>query len=809
MSENNEGIDHLTKKLDMLLSRQTSFSIEINELRQEINKVKASVVKPPVSEVTARTTAISVEVPKVKQEIPTEATESVSDYIRSQKRATETVKPEPIGIPVVKPVNPSANKPKAAPAKSDFERFIGENIINKIGIVITVLGVGIGAKYSIEHQLISPLTRIILGYLIGIGLMAFGIKLKKNYENYSAVLVSGAIAILYFITFAAYSFYGLFPQAVAFAMMVIFTAFSVVTAINYNKQIIAHLGLVGAYAVPFLLSDGSGRVLVLFSYMAIINVGILLIAFKKYWKPIYYSSFGFTWMIFASWFAFRYEASNYLLALTFLSVFFAIFYAIFLGYKLIQKKEFEIGDIILLLLNSFVFYGLGYAVLSGHPTGKQLLGLFTLVNAVVHFAVSAVIYRQKLADRNLFYLVSGLVLVFITLAIPVQLDGNWVTLIWVGEAALVFWIGRTKDVPVYERLSYPLMLLAFSSLFGDWNLAAFNDPFFVTDEVFTPVFNTGFLSSILFSAAFAFIFYVDSDKKHVRQQSENGGSIASIFSYIIPSILLVVIYSAFRNEIISYFNQLLSKSVITISSNGNVADTIMNWDIGRFREIWLFNYTMLFLTVLSFINFSKFRNRTLGFVTLCLSTVVIVAFLSEGLLLLSELRESYLAQTNSVYYYITRFNLGIRYIAFAFAGLMLFSIYRCLRQNFMQPVSFGLRVAFDILVHASILWIVSSELITWLSIMNSAATYKLGLSILWGIYALILIAIGINKRKKHLRISAIVLFGVTLVKLFVYDIASLNTISKTIVFVSLGLLLLIISFLYNKYAKQISGEDEI
>ena len=66
-------------------------------------------------------------------------------------------------------------------------------------------------------------------------------------------------------------------------------------------------------------------------------------------------------------------------------------------------------------------------------------------------------------------------------------------------------------------------------------------------------------------------------------------------------------------------------------------------------------------------------------------------------------------------------------------------------------------------------------------------------------YALILIGLGIWKGKKHLRIGAIALFTITLVKLFFYDISLLGTIAKTIVFVVLGILLLIISFLYNKY----------
>jgi uncharacterized membrane protein len=70
-----------------------------------------------------------------------------------------------------------------------------------------------------------------------------------------------------------------------------------------------------------------------------------------------------------------------------------------------------------------------------------------------------------------------------------------------------------------------------------------------------------------------------------------------------------------------------------------------------------------------------------------------------------------------------------------------------------------------------------------------------------------LVVIGIWKNKKYLRIAAISLFAVTLVKLFFYDISHLRTIPKTIIFVSLGVLLLVISFLYNKYRNKISEEN--
>jgi uncharacterized membrane protein len=95
-----------------------------------------------------------------------------------------------------------------------------------------------------------------------------------------------------------------------------------------------------------------------------------------------------------------------------------------------------------------------------------------------------------------------------------------------------------------------------------------------------------------------------------------------------------------------------------------------------------------------------------------------------------------------------------------------------------------------------------------LDITGSSDSYKLGITILWGVYSLAMIVLGIWRKNKNLRIGAFVLFGVTLTKLFLYDLSSLNTISKTIVMVSLGILLLIISFLYNKYKQTIFDERE-
>jgi uncharacterized membrane protein len=788
MPTNQENINQLLQKLEALLKKQDDFSREINDLRIELNKLKTAEVEQPKPAETIKT-----------EKPETGATVEPSDAKTSAGAQTSPAQP--------RQKSPLFTTPKALKSpglKSDIEKFIGENLLNKIGIAITILGVAIGAKYAIDHQMISPLTRIILGYLVGLGLLGFAIRLKKKYENFSAVLLSGSMAILYFITYAAYSFYALIPQGPAFALMVVFTAFTVVAAINYDKQVIAHIGLVGAYAVPFLLSDDSGKVEILFSYTAIINVGILVIAFRKYWKPIYYSAFGLTWLIYYSWFASAYQTSEHFgLGLLFLSLFFTIFYLTFLTYKLLQKEKFNSSDVLLLLLNSFIFYGIGYAILSGHETGEQLLGLFTLGNAVVHSIVSLIIYRQKLADRNLFFLVSGLVLVFLTVAIPVQLDGNWVTLLWAGEAALLFWIGRTQNVPFYEKLAYPLLYLAFFSILHDWAIDYDMYKAGSPETRITPLLNIHFLSSLLFIAAFGFIRFVDSNTSYTEGTQRKP---SKVISFSISAILLFVLFYAFRMEIATYWDQLYTDSFLSIDQEGgDYPASYWNYDLRKFKTIWIFNYALLFLSALAFVNFKKIKNRLLGYINLSLIVLTLIVFLTVGLYAMLKLRESYLEQSLAEYYHSGAFNIGIRYVSYVFVALALIASYWYTRQEFMQP---KFKMAFDILLHTTALWIASNELINLMDISSSTQPYKLGLSILWGIYALFLIAIGIWKKKAHLRIGAILLFGATLLKLFFYDLTHLNTISKTIVFVSLGILLLIISFLYNKYKHIIADEPE-
>ncbi|MCY7346897.1 MAG: DUF2339 domain-containing protein, partial [Pyrinomonadaceae bacterium] len=437
MPDIGEKIIQLQARLDKMVEYQDYFYRETNQIRAEIKSLKQSAATAKTE--TSDVNFTSAEKPPVAP---------VAENIFSESVTPRT---EPAGYQP--PVFDARENQTASRSETGIEEFIGRNLISLIGIIITIIGVGIGAKYAIDRDLISPATRILSGYAFAAVLLGIAVWLKSKYLNFSAVLLSGALAMMYFLTFFAYSFYSLIPQKAAFLIMLVVTASTVGAALNYSRQVIAHIGLVGAYAVPFLLSENSGRADVLFGYMTIINFGILVISVKKFWKPLYYSSFIFTWLIYAAWFFTKYRADeHFALAFGFAFVFFLTFYLTFLSYKLIAQEEFNAEIVVLVLVNSFIFYGFGYATLASREDFAPYLGAFTLFNALINFIFAAVIHRYQLGDRRNFYLAAALAITFVTIAVPVQLTGNWVTLIWTAEAALLFWIGRTKQLAIYENL---------------------------------------------------------------------------------------------------------------------------------------------------------------------------------------------------------------------------------------------------------------------------------------------------------------------------------------------------------------------
>jgi hypothetical protein len=152
-------------------------------------------------------------------------------------------------------------------------------------------------------------------------------------------------------------------------------------------------------------------------------------------------------------------------------------------------------------------------------------------------------------------------------------------------------------------------------------------------------------------------------------------------------------------------------------------------------------------------------------------------------------------------------------ISAVFIGIIFYKVTRIIRDRFEEGAQ------------KSAAWILSAAIVLFLSLevclLSELVFYsktntvdliqtvyiKTGLPVLWGVSSFVLMWIGMRKKLRVLRIISLSLFLITLLKLFLFDINNIPVAGKIAAFFCLGILLLIISFMYQK-VKKIIVDDE-
>ena len=329
-----------------------------------------------------------------------------------------------------------------------LENFIGLRLIHFVGIIVLVIGLSIGVKYAIDRQLISEIARIVLAYSAGMILYLLSWRLKKKYQLFSAILFSGAMASLYFTTYAAFVYYGFFSFAITFLLMIGLTAYTAFESIHYNRQEIAVLGMVGAYGIPFLISANAERADLFFSYIILINVGIVYLSFKKKWKVMGQLALLISWTLFILWGFFRYEGKDFATGFILMGTFYFLFTVSALGYRLVRSESLTVSDIqqlttnnIGLYLSSLLVFGYGeFGTHLASTTGWVFVFMFLFALLNYFFFPSEIILQQTLAMQTV---------ILLSMFIGFNWSGLTVTLLWVALALILFVLG------IYNHRSWP------------------------------------------------------------------------------------------------------------------------------------------------------------------------------------------------------------------------------------------------------------------------------------------------------------------------------------------------------------------
>lgn len=372
--------------------------------------------------------------PRPSPAVTAEPQKPISELLSLSPRATVSGTPSPT--------------PVAAKPKRDLEKKIGQYGLTIFGIVAVLTGVSFFLKWAFENQLIGPGGRVLIGIVAGIGLVLWSERFRRRGQApFSYSLKAVGIGILYLAFWYAFQSAQLIPVEAAFAAMVVVTASAIAMALAQNAQLLAVFALLGGFSTPLLLSSHQDREIVLFSYVAVLDLAILVIAIFKPWRRLLWGSFIGTQVLFIGWFLKYYDSSQRPLTVFFASLFAAIFASLPLVTPFERSTRFKGPSITLMflpLVNAVAYF---LALVAMYYDEKATLTWYALGLAAVYLGFANAFRRRfTVEERKVINLIHvAIAIAFITIAIPLKLSHHWITMSWLVESAVLLWIGvRTQ-----------------------------------------------------------------------------------------------------------------------------------------------------------------------------------------------------------------------------------------------------------------------------------------------------------------------------------------------------------------------------
>ena len=212
---------------------------------------------------------------------------------------------------------PQAPSPPSAPAKPPFsiEQFLGVKMFAWLGGIALFFGVIFFVKYAFEHNLIPPAVRVAIGFIAGVGMLAGGLWIhrRENYRVLAQSLCATGVLILYGVSFAAHAVYRFpaFGPAATFALMSLITVTAFLVAVRFNALVVAALGMLGGFLTPILLPTVQDHPFALFSYIALLDAGLLAVTWRGRWTYLTGCAAAGTVLIQVRWVAMHFVSGKY------------------------------------------------------------------------------------------------------------------------------------------------------------------------------------------------------------------------------------------------------------------------------------------------------------------------------------------------------------------------------------------------------------------------------------------------------------------------------------------------------------------
>ncbi|MCL1942327.1 MAG: DUF2339 domain-containing protein [Candidatus Azobacteroides sp.] len=752
----NEKIDRVGKMVAHLHKRLTEEFTQTGSNR--------NIKEQPVEEIQTKVPEISEKEPAVRKTVDVYE----SKVIGSPVPPSETKKE---GRTVPEPVQ-SYRKPEHenVPEKTFIERVSENNLLSKIGIVTLVLGIGFFVKYAIDQNWINEVGRVAVGLLTGGIIIAVAHQLKSKYHVFSSILVGGGISVFYITITLAFRQYELFSQPVAFALLIAVTVFSVILSLLYDRKELAIFSLLGGFASPLMASTGTGNYIVLFSYLLILNAGMLIVSFRKNWKVVGIIGYVLTLFFFWSWLLTSFE-SQFIGATLFSVLFFVQFYLLALIDHFKSGKKITAYQAFLILTDNLSLFASCIYIFDDYV--YDVKGIVTISIAVVNAVVMITLFRKSKVDRMLIYLIIAIVMSFVSLAVPIQLNGHVITMFWAAEAVLLLWLWQKSRIKVFRTGFLIVSILVIISYLMD---AVRNYSGTGLPVVSNRIFITGVVVTI------SFLIHSFLLKK---ESSDDTGKISKDSLWPVETIRNVFKFVAIVFVFIVPFLELNYQLAVFTDNAGSVSS---------FRYVVTAAYTALFIAGLGVIYRKKIKSSP--YVFGLLFTFVALYALIYNILVIELRYDVFFLQHYAPGYFLIHL-LGLPAVV---------SVIFLLIKNvkFLSERQFSMFCRSMTILSVIILSIETDHIV--LSLLGNKENYHsllydthtFGYPILWGIIAMILMIWGLKQKEVLLRKISLVFFGVILLKFYAYDVWHMSQTGRIVSFVLLGIILLSVSFLQQK-----------
>lgn len=713
--------------------QETPETIEVPIVHNE--DIRPSTVEIPIQETEDKTPEVEEETPETIEEPVEEEQEEPAMAMEEEEEIEEY-----------------------ATSETNFEKYIGENLFGKIGILIFIIGIGFFVKYAIDQNWINETARTLMGYAVGAGMLVLAERLHKRYHTFSSLLAGGAFGIYYLITAIAFHYYGLFSHTMAFVILCVTTIFMSAVSVLYDRKELAVTALVGGFIAPFIISTDSSSIISLQIYITILNIGMFCLAMYKKWAILPMVSFAFTYIIL--WgttalgsFSDSEAGSTYPTLFAFATLFYVIF---LLPVVFILRTQYgentRLGLLGIITANSFMYLIYGDFLLQHFEASSDTTAYLAFFIAAVNLAIHLYLRFRVEGQDTLRNLMLGLAVTFASMGIPILFSAANVLMVWAAESVLLLWLFTKEKNRIYELASAVLLLLTLGAL-----------AYYRTTDTF--IHDTG--DSLFFNGAFFVTTFV------------------SIAYYVVAVIM------QFNKELFSD-----TKRLIAYTPCNAIA--------------YALGFSILFLAFRDNFNF-HLEQPISEYASLLTANIMLLG----GALIL---RKRFEISENKLAYEISLYLAGILFamtvwnytapdgllLRWLMALVTIAYMAYCMRgQLLVTSNQRNLHIEYSII--STLMWLTLTRL---LLITFNEVNFSTAFSLSLGIAAFILMCIGMRYHSKEIRIVSLAEFGIVIGKLILNDVWAMPALGKIIVFISLGAILLILSFLYQKLKDALFNEEE-